>query len=59
MKNRTIHLEVIEQQPNESDTEGWSYILCGLEDVQEITTNRKFVTCKNCLEKMQYNKLSY
>lgn len=42
------HLEVITQAPNESDTEGDGYILCGRDWAYVKTRNIKSVTCKHC-----------
>lgn len=53
-----IHLEIIEQSPNESDPEGYSYLLCGLESAMKMTTDYKFVTCKHCLKRIGQNNES-
>lgn len=50
------HLEVIEQPPNESDPDGWSSILCGLESSENFTTHWPSVDCCNCLKLMEKRK---
>jgi len=52
---KKVHYEEVTQPPNESDPEGWSEILCGLDGVEsseQLTSNPKFVTCKKCLKRL-------
>jgi len=44
------HYEVVTQEPNESDPDGWSEILCNVEYSDNTTAEKEFVTCKNCLK---------
>ncbi len=53
MSKPKVHFEVWEQPPNESDPEGWSYLICGREDAEEATDNIKSVTCKICLREIE------
>jgi len=52
MKKLKTHYEVVSQPPNESDPAGWSWLLCGREVAEKMTTNRKAVTCKHCLSRL-------
>ncbi|MDO8416567.1 MAG: hypothetical protein Q7S87_10200 [Agitococcus sp.] len=45
---RLCHLEVIEKEANESDTEGYSYVACNAETNGNTSTDMAFVTCKAC-----------
>lgn len=53
MSKPKVHYEIFEQPPNESDPDGWSYLICGIEECKESTTNIKNVTCKNCLRRIE------
>jgi hypothetical protein len=45
--HKKVHLEIIEQEPNESDTAGYSYIACNVEE-GKTTTDISAVTCAAC-----------
>jgi hypothetical protein len=47
------HFEEVESEGNESDPERWAYALCGQEYYEEGTTDKRFVTCKRCLNRIK------
>lgn len=56
MTTGKVHLEVVTQEPNESDTSGESYIACGLDSVGDgsrLTERAENVTCLRCLKVLE------
>ena len=57
MKNK-IHYEMVTQEPNESDPDGWSEIACGRDCVEYASENIKAVTCKQCLNVIEKKRIA-
>lgn len=57
MSKPKIHLEIVTQRPDESDPDGWSYILCGRVVVHKCTENISGVTCNVCLKRLETMRL--
>lgn len=52
MSKLKTHFEIWIQPPCESDSEGYSEIYCGREDIEHATTIIGVVDCKNCLKRL-------
>lgn len=49
MARHKTHYEIIESEPNESDTEGSSFLACGRDSAVKFSTDLARVDCKECL----------
>lgn len=52
MSKPKVHYGFWLDEPSESDPDGWEEVMCGRDDVDELSHNPGKVTCKNCLRRM-------
>jgi len=52
---KVIHALGYDPAPNESDTEGDSYLACGLDVADHISKRLSEVTCKKCVKENQHH----